>query len=72
MGTRSMISFEGEGGKGCNSSFFGAFDIDENGDECMDEYFHQPEYFKFDLHNKCLTELTTLKETAYISSVHEL
>jgi len=38
-----MMSFEGEGGKGCNGSFFRAFDIDENGDECMDEYFHQPE-----------------------------
>lgn len=37
------MSFEGEGGKGCNGSFFRAFDIDENGDECMDEYFHQPE-----------------------------
>ncbi|KAK8471309.1 hypothetical protein PHAVU_003G192900 [Phaseolus vulgaris] len=42
-GSRSMMSFEGEGGKGCNGSFFRAFDIDENGDECMDEYFHQPE-----------------------------
>ncbi|BAT76612.1 hypothetical protein LR48_Vigan01g279900 [Vigna angularis] len=43
LGSRSMMSFEGEGGKGCNGSFFRAFDIDENGDECMDEYFHQPE-----------------------------
>lgn len=38
-----MMSFEGEGGKGCNGSFFRAFDMDDNGDECMDEYFHQPE-----------------------------
>ena len=29
--------------KGCNGSFFRAFDMDDNGDECMDEYFHQPE-----------------------------
>ncbi|CAJ1944025.1 unnamed protein product [Sphenostylis stenocarpa] len=43
LGSRSMMSFEGEGGKGCNGSFFRAFDLDENGDECMDEYFHQPE-----------------------------
>ncbi|TKY55124.1 Homeobox-leucine zipper protein HAT5 [Spatholobus suberectus] len=42
-GSRSMVSFEGEGGKGCNGSFFRAFDTDENGDECVDEYFHQPE-----------------------------
>lgn len=39
-----MVSFEGEGVKGCNNrSFFGAFDMDENGDECVDEYFHQPD-----------------------------
>ncbi|MQI32353.1 hypothetical protein EI016_24585, partial [Escherichia coli] len=37
----SMVSFEDVGGgKGCNGSFFSAFDPDENGD---DEYFHQPE-----------------------------
>jgi len=38
-----MVSFEAEGGKGCNGSFFRAFDMDDNGDECMDEYFHKPE-----------------------------
>ncbi|XP_027331245.1 homeobox-leucine zipper protein HAT5-like isoform X2 [Abrus precatorius] len=44
MGSRSMVSFEDvKGGKGCNRSFFGAFDVDENGDDGMDEYFHQPE-----------------------------
>lgn len=30
-----------QGGKGCNDSFFRPYD--ENGDEDMDEYFHQPE-----------------------------
>ncbi|CAL0330641.1 unnamed protein product [Lupinus luteus] len=40
-GSRSMVSFEDvEGGKGCNRSFFTAFDPDENVEEV---YFHQPE-----------------------------
>ncbi|KAK7265767.1 hypothetical protein RJT34_33390 [Clitoria ternatea] len=45
LGSRSMVSFEDvQGGKGGgNRSFFHAFDVDENGDEGMDEYFHQPE-----------------------------
>ncbi|KAK7330395.1 hypothetical protein VNO77_24589 [Canavalia gladiata] len=44
LGSRSMVSFEDvQGGKGCNRSFFRSFDMDENGDEGMDEYFHQPE-----------------------------
>ncbi|RDY11905.1 Homeobox-leucine zipper protein HAT5, partial [Mucuna pruriens] len=40
LGSRSMVSFEGEGGKG---SFFRAFDMDDNGEDCMEDYFHQPE-----------------------------
>ncbi|KAE9601970.1 hypothetical protein Lal_00041005 [Lupinus albus] len=40
-GSRSMVSFEDvQGGKGCNRSFFTAFDPDENVEEV---YFHQPE-----------------------------
>ncbi|KAI4336042.1 hypothetical protein L6164_014618 [Bauhinia variegata] len=44
LGSRSMVSFEDvQRGKGCNRSFFRSFDHDENGDDDMDEYFHQPE-----------------------------
>lgn len=39
-----MVSFEDVRGKGRNNgSFFRAYDPDENGDDGMDEYFHQPE-----------------------------
>jgi homeobox-leucine zipper protein len=39
-----MVSFEDvQGGKRCNRSFFTGFDLDENGDDEMDEYFHQSE-----------------------------
>ncbi|TYI72645.1 hypothetical protein E1A91_D07G075400v1 [Gossypium mustelinum] len=41
FGTRSMVSFEGV--HGGNRSFFRSFDEEENGDEDLDEYFHQPE-----------------------------
>ncbi|KAB2020507.1 hypothetical protein ERO13_D07G069800v2 [Gossypium hirsutum] len=40
-GTRSMVSFEDV--HGGNRSFFRSFDEEENGDEDLDEYFHQPE-----------------------------
>ncbi|RDX62460.1 Homeobox-leucine zipper protein HAT5 [Mucuna pruriens] len=41
LGSRSIVSFgDVQGGKGCNDSFFRPYD--ENGDEDMDEYFHQP------------------------------
>ncbi|KAK2357472.1 homeobox-leucine zipper protein HAT5 [Trifolium repens] len=44
FGSRSMVSFEDvQGGKRCNRSFFTGFDLDENGDDEMDEYFHQSE-----------------------------
>ncbi|XP_061346610.1 homeobox-leucine zipper protein HAT5-like [Gastrolobium bilobum] len=47
LGSRSMVSFEDvQGGKRCNNnrSFFQAFEMDENGDDGMDElYFHQAE-----------------------------
>ncbi|KAI4343832.1 hypothetical protein L6164_011137 [Bauhinia variegata] len=44
LGTRSMMSFEDiQRGKGCNRSLFRPFDHDDNGDDGMDEYFHQPE-----------------------------
>ncbi|KAK4264239.1 hypothetical protein QN277_025447 [Acacia crassicarpa] len=44
LGSRSMVSFEDvKRGKGCNRSFFSPFDHDENGDEDLDDYFHQPE-----------------------------
>ena len=39
-----MVSFEDvKRGKGCNRSFFSAYAHDENGDEDLDEYLHQPE-----------------------------
>ncbi|KAG8488149.1 hypothetical protein CXB51_018656 [Gossypium anomalum] len=41
FGTRSMVSFEDV--HGGNRSFFRSFDEEENGDEDLDEYFHQPE-----------------------------
>ncbi|MBA0790205.1 hypothetical protein Gohar_014869 [Gossypium harknessii] len=40
-GTRSMVSFEDV--HGGNRSFFRSFDEEENGDEDLDDYFHQPE-----------------------------
>ncbi|CAJ2664490.1 unnamed protein product [Trifolium pratense] len=44
FGSRSMVSFEDvQGGKRCNRSFFTGFDLDENGADEMDEYFHQSE-----------------------------
>lgn len=44
FGSRSMVSFEDvQGRKRCNRSFFGGFDLDENGEDEMDEYFHQSE-----------------------------
>lgn len=44
LGSRSMLSFEDvDGGKRCNRSFLNGFDMDENGDDGMDEYFHQSE-----------------------------
>lgn len=44
LGSRSMVCFEDvKRGKVCNQSFFSPFDHDENGDEDLDEYFHQPE-----------------------------
>lgn len=44
FGSRSMVSFEDvQGRKRRNRSFFGGFDLDENGEDEMDEYFHQSE-----------------------------
>ena len=44
LGSRSMVSFEDvRAGKRSDNSFFCQFDADENGDEDLDEYFHQPE-----------------------------
>ncbi|KAJ9677336.1 hypothetical protein PVL29_022361 [Vitis rotundifolia] len=44
LGSRSMVSFEDvRAGKRPDNSFFCQFDHDENGDEDLDEYFHQPE-----------------------------
>jgi len=44
FGSRTMVSFEDvQGRKRCNSSFFNGFDLDENLDDEMDEYFHQTE-----------------------------
>ncbi|XWS60611.1 hypothetical protein CRYUN_Cryun07bG0050300 [Craigia yunnanensis] len=40
-GTRSMVSFEDV--HRTNRSIFRTFDLEENGDEDLDEYFHQPE-----------------------------
>ncbi|CAH2040914.1 unnamed protein product [Thlaspi arvense] len=43
-GSRSMVSFEDVSeGKRSEKSFFRSFDHEENGDEELDEYFHQPE-----------------------------
>lgn len=43
LGSRSMVSFEDvNGGNRSNRSFFCTFD-QEDGDEDLDEYFHQPE-----------------------------
>ncbi|KAJ1438970.1 Leucine zipper, homeobox-associated [Sesbania bispinosa] len=44
LGSRSMVSFEDvQRGKGHNGSFFRVFDLDENYDDGMDEYFHHTE-----------------------------
>ncbi|XAR50092.1 hypothetical protein NMG60_11004325 [Bertholletia excelsa] len=44
LGSRSMVSFEDVSeGKRSEKSFFRSFDHEENGDEELDEYFHQPE-----------------------------
>lgn len=44
LGSRSMLSFEDvRAGKRPDNPFFCQFDHDENGDEDLDEYFHQPE-----------------------------
>jgi len=44
FGSRSMVIFEDvQGRKRCNRPFFGGFDLDENGEDEMDEYFHQSE-----------------------------
>ncbi|KAK0587616.1 hypothetical protein LWI29_025868 [Acer saccharum] len=44
LGSRSMVSFEDVNRvSGSARSFFRAFDHDENGDDDLDEYFHQPE-----------------------------
>ncbi|KAK6249921.1 Homeobox domain - like 10 [Theobroma cacao] len=43
-GRRSMVSFEDvHRANSANRSFFRTFDQEENGDEDLDEYFHQPE-----------------------------
>ncbi|KAL2321937.1 hypothetical protein Fmac_026316 [Flemingia macrophylla] len=43
MASRSMVSFEGTSSKS-TSSLFHPFDLDENnGEECMEDYFHHPE-----------------------------
>uniref|UniRef100_A0A2N9GVH1 Homeobox-leucine zipper protein n=1 Tax=Fagus sylvatica TaxID=28930 RepID=A0A2N9GVH1_FAGSY len=39
-----MVSFEGvRGGNGSNRQFFRSYDHDENGDDDLEDYFHQPE-----------------------------
>lgn len=39
-----MVCFEdARGGNGSNRSFFGSYDHEDNGDDDLDEYFHQPE-----------------------------
>lgn len=44
LGSRSMVSFEDvHRASGSNRPFFRPFDHDENGDDDLDEYFHQPE-----------------------------
>ncbi|KAL5064749.1 hypothetical protein RYX36_026486 [Vicia faba] len=45
FGSRTMVSFEDvQGGrKRCNNYLFNGFDLDENGDDEMDEYFNQSE-----------------------------
>jgi hypothetical protein len=43
-GSRSMLSFEGvRGGNGSNRPFFRSYDHEDNGDEDLEDYFHQPE-----------------------------
>ncbi|XWS51076.1 hypothetical protein CRYUN_Cryun12cG0145300 [Craigia yunnanensis] len=44
LGTRSMVSFEDvHRTNRANRSFFRTFDQEDNGDEDLDEYFHQPD-----------------------------
>jgi len=44
LGSRSMVSFaDVRGGNGSNRPFFRAYDHDDNGDEDLEDYFHQPE-----------------------------
>ncbi|KAF9667774.1 hypothetical protein SADUNF_Sadunf15G0058400 [Salix dunnii] len=44
LGSRSMMSFEDvHQANGSTRSFFRAFDHEDNGDDDVDEYFHQPE-----------------------------
>ncbi|KAJ6676796.1 LEUCINE ZIPPER HOMEOBOX-ASSOCIATED HOMEODOMAIN-LIKE DNA REPAIR PROTEIN XRCC4-RELATED [Salix viminalis] len=44
LGSRSMMSFEDvHQANGSTRSFFRAFDHEDNGDDDLDEYFHQPE-----------------------------
>uniref|UniRef100_A0A5B6ZPE2 Homeobox-leucine zipper protein n=1 Tax=Davidia involucrata TaxID=16924 RepID=A0A5B6ZPE2_DAVIN len=45
LGSRSMVSFKdvNKGNRRSDRSFFCSFDQEENGDEDLDEYFHQPE-----------------------------
>ncbi|KAG2679146.1 hypothetical protein I3843_11G037800 [Carya illinoinensis] len=44
LGSRSMVSFEdARVGNGSNRPFFGSYDHEDNGDDDLDDYFHQPE-----------------------------
>lgn len=44
LGTRAMVSFGGVGQvHGSGNSFYQSFDLHENGDEYLDDYFNQPE-----------------------------
>uniref|UniRef100_A0A5B6ZLQ3 Homeobox-leucine zipper protein n=2 Tax=Davidia involucrata TaxID=16924 RepID=A0A5B6ZLQ3_DAVIN len=45
LGSRSMVSFEyvNKGNSRSDRSFFHSFEQEENGDEDLEEYFHQPE-----------------------------
>ncbi|CAN6578221.1 unnamed protein product [Malus baccata var. baccata] len=43
LGSRSMVSFEDvRGGSGSNRSLFRQFEHEDNGDDDLDEYLHQP------------------------------
>ncbi|KAE8124082.1 hypothetical protein FH972_018992 [Carpinus fangiana] len=44
LGSRSMVSFEDvRGGNGSNRPFFRSYDHEDNGDDELEDYFHQPE-----------------------------